>query len=138
MDRPSNRRSAILCSTQCCLCPSGGLQKRTANPCGLHFHADEDPLEFWADLKAQNLIRAKRASVADGARGRELRRCLKSPDSREVGVNPSICEQLYLNNVVEQDHRRIKQRLRPMLGFKRFAAGVAAFGLTSSATDVDP
>ena len=29
------------------------------------------------------------------------------------------CSQ-YLNNVVEQDHRRIKQRIRPMLGFKRF------------------
>jgi len=27
----------------------------------------------------------------------------------------------YLNNVIEQDHRRIKQRVRPMLGFKRFA-----------------
>jgi transposase-like protein len=26
----------------------------------------------------------------------------------------------YLNNVVEQDHRRVKQRVRPMLGFKRF------------------
>src|SRR3954470_18118681 len=26
----------------------------------------------------------------------------------------------YLNNRVEQDHRRIKQRLRPMLGLKRF------------------
>jgi transposase-like protein len=26
----------------------------------------------------------------------------------------------YLNNIVEQDHRRIKQRIRPMLGFKRF------------------
>jgi hypothetical protein len=26
----------------------------------------------------------------------------------------------YLNNVVEQDHRRVKQRIRPMLGFKRF------------------
>src|SRR5689334_7515079 len=26
----------------------------------------------------------------------------------------------YLNNMVEQDHRRIKQRIRPMLGFKRF------------------
>ena len=26
----------------------------------------------------------------------------------------------YLNNVVEQDHRRIKQRVRPMFGFKRF------------------
>jgi transposase-like protein len=26
----------------------------------------------------------------------------------------------YLNNVIEQDHRRIKQRVRSMLGFKRF------------------
>jgi hypothetical protein len=26
----------------------------------------------------------------------------------------------YLNNTVEQDHRRVKQRIRPMLGFKRF------------------
>jgi transposase-like protein len=26
----------------------------------------------------------------------------------------------YLNNMIEQDHRRIKQRIRPMLGFKRF------------------
>jgi hypothetical protein len=26
----------------------------------------------------------------------------------------------YLNNLVEQDHRRVKHRIRPMLGFKRF------------------
>jgi hypothetical protein len=26
----------------------------------------------------------------------------------------------YLNKEIEQDHRRIKQRVRPMLGFKRF------------------
>ena len=26
----------------------------------------------------------------------------------------------WLNNWVEQDHRRIKRRVRPMLGFKRF------------------
>ena len=26
----------------------------------------------------------------------------------------------YLNNIVEQDHLRIKRRTRPMLGFKRF------------------
>ena len=26
----------------------------------------------------------------------------------------------YLNNLIKQDHRRIKQRIRPMLGFKRF------------------
>lgn len=27
----------------------------------------------------------------------------------------------YLNNIIEQDHRRIKQRIYPMLGFKKFA-----------------
>jgi transposase-like protein len=26
----------------------------------------------------------------------------------------------YLNNLIEQDHRRVKQRVKPMLGFKRF------------------
>jgi len=26
----------------------------------------------------------------------------------------------YLNNIVEQDHRRVKQRSYPMLGFKSF------------------
>src|SRR3989475_5621832 len=30
----------------------------------------------------------------------------------------------YLNNVVEQDHRRLKQRIGPMLGFKRFDTAV--------------
>ncbi len=27
----------------------------------------------------------------------------------------------YVNNLIEQDHRRVKQRVRPILGFKRFA-----------------
>jgi putative transposase len=27
----------------------------------------------------------------------------------------------YLNNIVEQDHRRIKARVQPMLGFKKFS-----------------
>jgi transposase-like protein len=26
----------------------------------------------------------------------------------------------YLNNIIEQDHRRVKQRTHPMLGFKSF------------------
>jgi transposase-like protein len=26
----------------------------------------------------------------------------------------------YLNNLIEQEHRRVKQPIRPMLGFKRF------------------
>lgn len=28
----------------------------------------------------------------------------------------------YLNNMIEQDHRTIKKRIRPMLGFKSFAS----------------
>jgi transposase-like protein len=40
----------------------------------------------------------------------------------------------YLNNVVEQDHRRIKQRIRPMLGFKRFeTAAVTIRGIELAA-----
>ncbi len=41
----------------------------------------------------------------------------------------------WLNNRVEQDHRRIKRRTRPMLGFKRFTtarrtlAGVEAVAM---------
>ncbi len=43
----------------------------------------------------------------------------------------------WLNNLVEQDHRRIKRRTRPMLGFKRFVtarrtlAGVEAMAMLS-------
>ncbi|KQZ22837.1 integrase [Mesorhizobium sp. Root552] len=36
----------------------------------------------------------------------------------------------YLNNRIEQDHRRIKRRIRPMLGFKSFSsAGVTLAGI---------
>ncbi|OJA90456.1 transposase [Burkholderia ubonensis] len=31
-----------------------------------------------------------------------------------------IRQQKYLNNIVEQDHRAIKRRTRPMMGFKDF------------------
>ena len=56
---------------------------------------------------------------------------------KEVGTLPRrvrVRSCKYLNNVVEQDHRRIKQRIRPMLGFKRFLRGignVAKAGLSS-------
>jgi putative transposase len=36
----------------------------------------------------------------------------------------------YLNNLIEQDHRRVKQRVYPMLGFKRFGnAAVTISGI---------
>ena len=42
---------------------------------------------------------------------------------KEAGELPrrvKVRSSQYLNNVIEQDHRRVKQRIRPMLGFKRF------------------
>ena len=40
----------------------------------------------------------------------------------------------YLNNGIEQDHRRVKQRIRPMLGFKRFdTAAVTIRGIEFAA-----
>ena len=44
-------------------------------------------------------------------------------EMKETGELPGrvrVRSSQYLNNLVEQDHRRIKQRIRPMLGFKRF------------------
>jgi transposase-like protein len=43
---------------------------------------------------------------------------------QEEGMLPAkflVWGNRHLNNVIEQDHRRIKKRVRPMLGFKRLA-----------------
>src|SRR5262249_30482856 len=34
----------------------------------------------------------------------------------------------YLNNMIEQDHRRVKQRYYPMLGFKRYGNAKVTLG----------
>ena len=49
---------------------------------------------------------AVRGLIADGGVDIELRQCK------------------YLNNIVEQDHRAIKRRTRPMMGFKSFGSAV--------------
>lgn len=36
----------------------------------------------------------------------------------------------YLNNIIEQDHRFIKRRIRPMLGFKSFASAASVLART--------
>ena len=43
---------------------------------------------------------------------------LKSTGRLSRRVRVRSCK--YLNNVVEQDHRRVKQRIGPMIGFKQF------------------
>jgi putative transposase len=37
-------------------------------------------------------------------------------------VTIELRQSKYLNNLVEQDHRAIKRRVRPMLGFKSFGS----------------
>jgi putative transposase len=39
-----------------------------------------------------------------------------------------IRQSKYLNNIVEQDHRAIKRRIRPMLGFKKFRSARILLG----------
>lgn len=52
---------------------------------------------------------------------------------QEEGVLPAeltVRTSKYLNNLIEQDHRKVKQRVRPMLGFKCFAyAAVTLAGI---------
>jgi len=40
--------------------------------------------------------------------------------SEIIPINVLVRTSKYLNNLIEQDHRRVKQRVYPMLGFKRF------------------
>jgi len=51
----------------------------------------------------------------------------------KAGISTETSSSKYLNHVGEQDHRRIKQRIRPMLGAKQFeTAAVAIQGVELS------
>ena len=63
------------------------------------------PQKITIDKSGANTA-AVRGLVADSGLTIELRQCK------------------YLNNVVEQDHRAIKRRTRPMMGFKSFGSAV--------------
>jgi transposase-like protein len=50
-------------------------------------------------------------------------------EMRDDGLLPKrmkLRSSKYLNNLIEQDHRGIKSRTRPMLGFKSFASAATA------------
>ena len=52
-------------------------------------------------------------------------------EMKEAGELPRrvrVRSSQYLNNLIEQDHRRVKQRIRPMLGFKRFDNAAITIG----------
>ncbi len=51
-------------------------------------------------------------------------------DSGELPKRVIVRSSKYLNNLIEQDHWRVKQRIYPMLGFKRFRnAAIAISGI---------
>jgi transposase-like protein len=49
-------------------------------------------------------------------------------DTHELPKRVLVRSCKYLNNRIEQDHRRIKQRLRPMLGLKSFRTAAVVIG----------
>ena len=49
-------------------------------------------------------------------------------DDGELPKRVVVRSSKYLNNLIEQDHRRIKQRLRPMLGLKSFETAARVMG----------
>jgi transposase-like protein len=99
-----------------------------------------DTVEFWFS-EQRNLTAAKRflrmALKRHGRPGRIVidgsqtnREAILSSDAENRLRDHSrrrlkpirIRQSRYLNNRIEQDHRRIKRRVRPMLGFKSMAA----------------
>jgi transposase-like protein len=75
-----------------------------------------DTVEFWFSNK-RNLTAAKRF----------LRKALKR-HGRPERIVIDIRQSAYLNNRIEQDHRAIKRRVRPMLGFKSFNSARVILG----------
>jgi putative transposase len=102
-----------------------------------------DTVEFWFSER-RNLTAARRflrkalkrhgrpeSIVIDGSQTN--RKAIVSSDTANQLEDRSrrklepirIRQSRYLNNRIEQDHRRIKRRVRPMLGFKSMAAAQA-------------
>ena len=51
-------------------------------------------------------------------------------ENGELSNRVQVRSSKYLNNLIEQDHRRVRQRLRPMLGLKSFrTAAVVISGI---------
>jgi transposase-like protein len=74
-------------------------------------HRQRTPTKITLDAYA-----ASHRAVADLKASGELPRRVKVRSSK------------YLNNTIEQDHRRVKQRLGPMLGLKGFRTAVVVIG----------
>jgi transposase-like protein len=108
--------------------------------------SDGDTIEFWFS-ESRNLTAAKRFLLKALKRhGRPKRKVIdRSQINREAILSCDATNQLedrsgrklkpirirqsaYLNNRIEQDHRTIKRRVRPMLGFKSTSSARVILG----------
>jgi transposase-like protein len=58
-------------------------------------------------------------------------------ETGELSKRVTVRSSQYLNNLIEQDHRRVKQRVRPMLGFKRFDNAAVTIGAIELAEKIE-
>ena len=124
------------------------ISKSVGDGCILYRAIDSngDTVEFWFSER-RNLTAAKRflrkalkrhgrpeRIVIDGSQtNREAILSCDAKDRLQDGSRRKlkpirIRQSAYLNNRIEQDHRAIKRRVRPMLGFKSMASAQAILG----------
>ena len=92
------------------------LSKRRNKPAAIKFLARA----MEANGLPRKIVIDKSAANTEGIR--EIKRMLKRFG---CPVPIELMRIKYLNNLVEQDHRFIKRRVRPMLGFKSFASAAS-------------
>lgn len=63
-----------------------------------------------------------RAKITLDAYAASHRAAAELKDSGELPKRVRVRSSKYLNNMIEQDHRRVKQRVRVMVGLKGFRA----------------
>lgn len=82
--------------------------------------------QFFARTLETNGLPRKIVIDKSGANTAGLKAINKMLKGFGCPISIEMVRRKYLNNIVEQDHRFIKRRTRPMLGFKAFASAAAA------------
>src|SRR5579862_3437475 len=112
-----------------------GRKRREAEP---HSPGIASPIwpEEWSQLKEalflRKAIRSQRmpTKITLDAYAASHRAVADLQETGELSKRVRVRSNKYLNNLIEQDHRRVKQRLRPILGLKNFrTAAVVISGI---------
>ncbi|WP_407691510.1 IS6 family transposase [Robbsia andropogonis] len=91
---------------------------KAGNTVDLLLRARRDKVAAQAYLERAIALNGEPETVTIDKSGSNLAALKAIKANREIPIK--IRQQKYLNNIVEQDHRAIKRRTRPMTGFKNF------------------